>query len=420
MKLWKIAALLSGIVLLSFSFLFFPLLNLSEVQTDVVAINDIVNKCTASWDTADFASIHTNNIEFTVVDNTGIVLYQTAYSQSESIHDGIQNGDIMVDILSTDNTLLGKVIFDNSLDVKINQVKNKMIVLSIIFTVGLMLIVIIYLAYIHYNILKPFSTLKAFTANIARGSFDSPLLMDKQNVFGAFTESFDILRDELLKARENERLANQSKKELIASLSHDIKTPVASIIAASEVMLLKSNSKEEQDKLKTILTKAEQINALISDMFHAALEELQTLSVSPVDIHSRDLIQMIQNADYEKRVVLEEIPECVLLCDPLRLQQVFDNIIGNSYKYADTEINISSAIIDDRLSISFTDFGRGIPEEELSLIFKKFYRGENAEGKYGAGLGLYISHYFITKMGGEISAHNISNGFRIMVTVKLA
>ena len=60
--------------------------------------------------------------------------------------------------------------------------------------------------------------------------------MDRENVFGAFTESFDLMRHELRRARERERRASQSKKELVAKLSHDIKTPIASIRAVAEVM----------------------------------------------------------------------------------------------------------------------------------------------------------------------------------------
>lgn len=420
MKLWKIILLMSIATILYLSLLLISVFSIHKVEVDAIAINDIVNKCAANWKSADFSFANTYQMEFTILDNLENVLYQTIHSKIKSINDGIKSSAIMVDVHNANNSILGKVIFDDQSLLLIEHAKNNFIFYAVFFTFSMSILLVIYLIYINQKILKPFLMLKTFSANIARGNFDSPLLMDKQNAFGAFTESFDIMRDELLNARENERLANQSKKELVASLSHDIKTPVASIIAATEVLILKSNSKEEQDRLKTILIKAEQINALISDMFHATLEDLQTLSISPIDVYSKDLIEMIQNADYEKHVILLEIPECVLLCDPLRLQQVFDNIIVNSYKYAGTEINVSCVIKDNKLEITFTDFGNGIPEDELYLIFDKYYRGKNSERKHGAGLGLYISHFIITNMGGEIYAESLDNGFKIVLSVKLA
>ena len=85
------------------------------------------------------------------------------------------------------------------------------------------------------TLVKPFRKLEGFAERIAGGNLDIPLEMDRQNLFGAFTESFDLMRAELKKARLAEAEANAGKKELVAKLSHDIKTPVASIKAASEV-----------------------------------------------------------------------------------------------------------------------------------------------------------------------------------------
>ena len=92
-----------------------------------------------------------------------------------------------------------------------------------------------YLFYIRRAVIKPFDSMKDFARRIAGGNLDIPLEMDRQNLFGAFTESFDLMRCELKKARLAEAKAAAEKKELIAKLSHDIKTPVASIKAASEV-----------------------------------------------------------------------------------------------------------------------------------------------------------------------------------------
>ena len=89
---------------------------------------------------------------------------------------------------------------------------------------------------VHRNVLRPFQRMRGFARRVAAGELDIPLEMDKRNAFGAFTESFDLMRDELRRSRESERAAQQSKRELVASLSHDIQTPVSSIRAVAELM----------------------------------------------------------------------------------------------------------------------------------------------------------------------------------------
>jgi len=274
--------------------------------------------------------------------------------------------------------------------------------------------------YCEKAVLKPFRKLRKFAGDIASGNLDIPLEMDRSGSFGAFTESFDLMREELKRARENERAADRSKKELVASLSHDIKTPIASIKATVELMQTRAGSDKEQKQLGQIGTKAEQINTLITDMFHATLHELEKLSVTPAEIHSTLLPDMIISADYKNMVKTFEIPSCIIIADPVRLQQIFDNIIGNSYKYAATDIDVASNIDGDYLIIEISDSGPGASPDELPLLAKKFYRGKNATDKSGYGLGLYICSYLINNMSGEITCENGPVGFAVTLRLRLA
>lgn len=274
--------------------------------------------------------------------------------------------------------------------------------------------------YCERSILAPFRNLQRFARDIALGNLDIPLDMDKHGRFGAFTESFDLMREELKKARENERNADRSKKELVASISHDIKTPVASIKAATEVMLLSAKGEKDRKQLERIGEKTEQINTLITDMFHATLEELRELNVTLAEIHSTVIPRLIQSADYRGRVQPFIIPSCIALADAVRLQQVFDNIIGNSYKYADTDIMIQSFIDGRNLYIEIMDFGAGVSGDELPLIIDKFYRGSNSGDKSGYGLGLYITKTLLTQMSGDFYCENRPGGFAVVLSLRLA
>ena len=228
------------------------------------------------------------------------------------------------------------------------------------------------------------------------------------------------MRSELKKAREAEAAAHASKKELVAKLSHDIKTPVASIKAASEVGAALTDNEKIRDNYGQIIRKADQINELITNLFTATLEELRQLPVSPEDMESKELSSLLENADYLHRAEIPAIPDCIFYADKLRLQQVFDNIFANSYKYANTSIFIEATLVNDFLSISIEDYGGGVNREELPLLKEKFKRGSNAKNVEGAGLGLYISDYFMEKMNGKLILTNEGRGLRATVLISLS
>jgi len=114
--------------------------------------------------------------------------------------------------------------------------KSHLLKLLTLILIGILALVYVTLGVVYVWILKPFGVMKQFARKIADGDLEFKLSMDKGNYFGAFTESFDLMREELIKARQGEYEANISKKELVAELSHDIKTPVATIKAICELL----------------------------------------------------------------------------------------------------------------------------------------------------------------------------------------
>lgn len=187
------------------------------------------------------------------------------------------------------------------------------------------------------------------------------------------------MRSELKKPVLPKRKHNRVKKELVAKLSHDIKTPVASIKAVSEVGLAVATTEKDKANYTQIMGKADQINKLVTNLFTATLEELQQLTVTPTNIESKQVKTMLENADYLRRSIIPDMPDCLVFADALRLQQVFDNIFANSYKYANTEITVSLHRTDKHIDITIEDFGGGVEAEELPVLKEKFKRGSNAK-----------------------------------------
>lgn len=393
--------------------------NLSEV--DIVAINDVVKTVEKNWGRVSEETFDNHNIKylFTIVDNSGNIIYQTPGIEYSSIHDSIINRDTFIDV-KKNNEIVGKVIIPNNEQEIVHEMKHELIIfISLIFGI-FMIISFLYILYIYRTLLKPFQQLQNFAANVARGNLDIPLNMDKNNYFGAFTESFDLLRVELEAARQREYESNRSKKELVATLSHDIKTPVASIKAVSELMLMQARDDKVIKQVNVLYSKAEQIDFLVTNMFHATLEELQQLKLTVTEVLSDVLVELIENVNDDHQIDYEPIPQCIILIDQVRMQQVIDNIVSNSYKYAGTKVMITSEINQGYLVLQFKDFGLGTNEDELPLLFNKYYRGQNVEGKNGSGLGLYISKYFMENMDGQISCYNREDGFTVELKIKLA
>lgn len=333
------------------------------------------------------------------------------------VNDAVSEGKILVDYEDHEGKIAGKIIFkglsNNYNKLRIDLKARIRIILIATLIVGYLLI-----CYLYIRLVKPFKNLQRFTSEVAKGNLDMPLKIQKGNYFGAFTESFDIMREELKSAREGEYRANISKKELVASLSHDIKTPVATIEAICEILAVKVKDQEILDKVQVINNKADVIDKLISNMFHAALEELKCLNVDKKEEPSTLVVDMIKNIDHFGRISFEnEIPRCLVYADKLRLNQVIDNVINNSYKYAGTDIKVKFEDQAEGIFITISDEGPGVSEDELPLLTEKYFRGKNSEGRNGSGLGLFLSRLFMEGMNGEFQCYS-ENGFTVVLFLK--
>ncbi|MCM3782166.1 HAMP domain-containing histidine kinase [Neobacillus mesonae] len=414
-----IFATLITIILAGILLSIFVLQTETETKVDVVVVNETVKTVEQHWgslDEGDFSQIHQ---QFAVLNHKGELIYQSSPSVTMSINEALKNRDTIVDI-RIDNTIVGKMIMQHDDAQTLYFIKYRIATILITSFTLLTILCALYVVFLNRTIFRPFRELQAFAANVASGKLDVPLTMSRDNPFGAFTESFDIMREELAAARQSEYEANRSKKELVASLSHDIKTPVASIKAVSELMLLRAIDEKSEKQLNTIYGKAEQIDLLVTDMFHATLEELNELSVKPAEELSSFLYGMISSANIHGQIHCEPIPDCMIVTDIHRFQQVLDNVVSNAHKYAGTPITIDSRLTDSHLELHINDNGPGIPDDELPLLFNKFYRGSNAEGRSGSGLGLYISKYLMHRMQGDIACRNRESGFTVTLTIPLA
>ncbi len=330
----------------------------------------------------------------------------------------IREGYSVFDYKEAD-AICGKIAFAAREEEYESRRNNEKMILLLILS-GALLLGLGLLFVVWYLFVRPFSDLKVFAEHVSKGNLDVPLKMRKRNYFGAFTESFDRMREELKRASDRENEANRSKKELVAELSHDIKTPVATIKATCEVMEVKYKDPDVLEKVEVIKAKANSVDQLIDNMFKATLEDLEELKVEPAEESSRILSDMISELRFYGTVETKnEVPECLILADKLRLEQVIDNIAGNSFKYAGTPLEIEFSSQEGEVHVLFMDRGPGVPEEEISLLTSKFYRGSVSAGKDGSGLGLYLASVFMERMGGGLEVRNRDGGgFVVEIVLK--
>lgn len=279
--------------------------------------------------------------------------------------------------------------------------------------------------YVYVAILRPFDKLKGFAEKISQGNFDIPLDYERSNYFGEFTWAFDSMRREISKARSCEREAIENNKTVIATLSHDIKTPVASIRAYAEGLEANLDGTPEKRKkyLSVIMKKCDEVSKLTNDLFLHSLSDMDKLKIIPEGF---ELCGFIENAVTEIAAEHNDVhftkPDfsAAVNADKNRLMQITENLIGNARKYAKTDIEVFLTLSDGNVQIHFRDFGGGIPDEDMPFIFEKFYRGKNCGSEQGSGLGLYIVKYIMEQMDGDILLKNHNNGLEAIVSLPIS
>jgi len=264
-------------------------------------------------------------------------------------------------------------------------------------------------------VIHPFEKLGHFAEEIANGNFELPLKYERSNYFGKFTWGFDRMRREISNARALERAAIENNKTVIASLSHDIKTPVASVRAYAEALDLGMDQTPEQRSafLETMMRKCDEITQLTDNMLLHALSDLGSLRMKPETFDLGELTaQTVRDLSAGSQDIRFEKPlfPAYVHADPLRTAQILENLIHNARKYAKTAVDLSISRDENEIVLHMQDSGGGIPESDMPFICDRFYRGKNCGTEHGAGLGLYIVKYITEQSDGTLHMENKNGG----------
>lgn len=399
----------------------------AENDVNVIQLNDIRETAKQNWNALQNLENEDFGVDFVVLDNVNNILYSSQSVKEEvklTVEEAIKNR-YPYSYVVRDNHIVGCVIIPDSGETLYKGMTDRMFLGFGICGLTIILVALFLGLYIQKNIITPFRQMEDFAGKVAVGKLDEPLLMEKNNMFGVFSESFDIMREELAQSRKREQELQKKEKELVASLSHDLKTPITGIKLSAELLKAKFTMQgiENLDQIAdNIYKKAEQMDLLVSDLFSYTLDDLNEFTVNCQDEESEVLDDIVKKNDDKGYIVQSSIPTVLIHIDVKRLNQVIGNIIANSFKYADTQIDVNYRIIKGYLEMQIRDYGPGVPQGELQLITNKFYRGKEVEdtGKEGSGLGLYISKTLMEKMNGEMICKSEGEGFTVILLIPLS
>ena len=237
------------------------------------------------------------------------------------------------------------------------------------------------------------------------------------------------VRAELKKKSLEAKLAEERKNDLVMYLAHDIRTPLTSVIGYLSLLdEIPDMPVDQRAKYIGItLDKAYRLDKMVNEFFEISRYDLQQIVINKEKV---DLYYMIIQLSDELKPVLDKKrntitiivdEDLMVLADPDKLARVFNNILKNAaaYSYPDTEIKIVASKDMEFITIRFENRGKTIPERQLSNIFEKFYRADEARGsdKGGSGLGLAIAKEIIMLHGGTISAESANEVTAFVVSL---
>lgn len=274
------------------------------------------------------------------------------------------------------------------------------------------------------NIITPLDTLVYGVHRIRDGDLDYRISYKGNKEFSAVCSDFNEMAEKLLEMVTVRKKDEKNRKELFAGISHDLRTPIASIRNYVEGIEYGVASTQQMQKkyLKIIKDKTRDLEYIINQLFHFSKLDIGEF---PMQMQSCDIGKWLANFvkivldEYEQKglkiTLTENVQSIFLSLDTTQFRNVLTNILENSLKYGNTHQGIMKITCQknhDNVIISLTDNGHGVPVDTLDMLFDIFYRSDKSRKNpsQGSGLGLAISAKTVERFGGSIKAVNASEG----------
>ncbi len=306
-------------------------------------------------------------------------------------------------------------------------------VLSLVVTV--LVVSLIVSKFVFRRVMQAIDTLVDGANHLRDGDLEYRIDYPRRDEFSGVCQAFNQMAERLWESVNHQRRDEESRKQLIAGISHDLRTPLTAIKAYAEGLAggVAATPEMRAKYLDTIKMKAEDMDKIIQQLF---LFSKLDMPAFPLDLTRIDLgDELIRMADgirdeyaragMDLSLRLADGPAPVE-ADVLLLRAALGNILENSFKYKHKErgrVEVDCRRRGDQVVVTLTDDGPGVAEEERELLFEVFYRCDAARSDtgQGSGLGLAITAKIIRQMGGAIAAENVpGGGLAIVMTLPAA
>ncbi|KAF1297214.1 hypothetical protein BAU15_06605 [Enterococcus sp. JM4C] len=266
--------------------------------------------------------------------------------------------------------------------------------------------------YIKKKILSPLDDLTRQAAQISKGDLTKPIQVATTDEIGQFMTAFEQMRQALLAQQQQQARFEQERKVFVSSISHDLKTPLASISAQVEALQdgLIISADEQKQAYKIIENKVATLADLSAELA-ASYETPETLSLTLTAVNayawSVDFLDdlktelALQSAAIQ---LVNQLPDDgeTLLMDGYQLDRALHNLLSNALRYHKQFIYISTAIIDEQFVITFKNDGATVETTDLERLFDRFYTEDKNNADGHLGLGLSVAKTIIEAMNGQI------------------
>ena len=286
--------------------------------------------------------------------------------------------------------------------------------------------------FVFVKIKEPLESLSSGVSQISDGNLDYRITYSENDEFTPVCEDFNNMAvrlktsiDEVLKNEEN-------RKELLASISHDLLSPLTSIKGFVEGLIdgIADTPEKQREYLQIIRQKTDDINNMVSQLFFYSKMDMGNYPTHPEILNIADeLADFVSASKDEYRakglaIGLKHMPDNgYIYADSVQLRSIFANILNNSAKYKEKDTanaTIECTVAGGIVRIVFEDDGPGVPKTDLPKLFYAFYRSDPSRNSphEGSGLGLAIAAKALERMNGNINATNIKGvGLRLTVEI---
>lgn len=275
-------------------------------------------------------------------------------------------------------------------------------------------------------IISPLKTMSKAAASYSNGDFDNKIQVRSNDEIGNLAKSLNHMASELNKLEE-------FRRQFIANISHDFRSPLTSIIGYVNAILDGTIPKSRQDKyLEIVVTESKRLSKLTSDILLLTKIETQSLelnySVFDIQHTLRQVTNVFEQTCKNKNIkvtILFEQNELLVYADSDKIQQIIYNLFDNATKFTEENgsiyIETNYLASQQKVSISIRNTGEIIPEDELIHIWDRFYKSDSSRGKHkGTGLGLSIVKEIIKAHGETIKiTSTVNDGTEFTFTLRI-